>query len=107
VDTINMQIAFKADRFDKGNNDYINCPFTKEQYFNFIDAIKSARKIEPKEFEKTPYFESCMPIEVMVERGPLTPKFGPMSPNGIRHPDTGLSPFAVVQLRQENREATA
>jgi methylenetetrahydrofolate--tRNA-(uracil-5-)-methyltransferase len=107
VDTINMQVAFKADRFDKGTGDYINCPFNKEQYFSFINAIKNARKIEPKEFEKTPYFESCMPIEVMVERGPLTPRFGPMSGNGIRHPSTGESPFAVVQLRQENLEGTA
>ncbi len=107
VDTINMDIAFKADRFDNGTNDYINCPFDKEPYFKFIEAIKNARKIEPKEFENVPYFESCMPIEVMVDRGPLTPRFGPMSPNGIRHPKTGEKPYAVVQLRQENREATS
>jgi methylenetetrahydrofolate--tRNA-(uracil-5-)-methyltransferase len=107
VDTINMDIAFKADRFDQGTQDYINCPLNKEQYFKFIDAIKAARKIEPKDFEITPYFESCMPIEVMVDRGPLTPRFGPMSPNGIRDTRTGEQPFAVVQLRQENLQCTS
>ena len=107
ADTIDMSTAFKADRFDRGTKDYVNCPLNKEQYFALIESIASARKVEPKEFEKTPYFEGCMPIEAMVERGPLTPKFGPMSPNGIRHPATGNKPFAVVQLRQENREATA
>ncbi len=107
ADTIDTSIAFKADRFDRGTKDYVNCPLSKEQYFALIEAIASARKVEPKEFEKTPYFEGCMPIEAMVDRGPLTPKFGPMSPNGIRHPETGKKPFAVVQLRQENREATA
>ncbi len=107
ADTINMNVAFKADRFDKGTNDYVNCPLDKDQYFALIEAIAGARKVEPKEFEKTPYFEGCMPIEAMVERGPLTPRFGPMSPNGIRHPDAGKKPFAVVQLRQENREGTA
>lgn len=107
VDTINMNTVWKGDRFDNGNNDYLNCPFEKEQYFTFIEAIQNARKIEPKEFEKTPYFDGCMPIEVMVERGTLTPKFGPMSPNGLRNPKTGKKPFAVVQLRQENREASS
>ncbi len=107
ADTIDMTVAFKADRFDRGTQDYINCPLDKAQYFTFIDAIAAARKVEPKDFEKIPYFEGCMPIEAMVERGPLTPKFGPMSPNGIRHPETGKKPFAVVQLRQENREATS
>jgi methylenetetrahydrofolate--tRNA-(uracil-5-)-methyltransferase len=106
VDTINMDIAYKADRYGKGDSDYINCPFEKEEYFNFINAIQKARKIEPKDFEITPYFEGCMPIEVMVDRGPLTPKFGPMSPNGLINPKTGKKPFAVVQLRQENLEAT-
>lgn len=113
VDTINMDVVWKGNRYDKsetdqqGQGDYLNCPMDKDQYFAFIDAIKAARKIEPKEFEKTPYFEGCMPIEVMVERGPLTPKFGPMSPNGLRNPVTGKQPFAVVQLRQENKEGTA
>ncbi len=106
VDTINMDIAYKADRFGKGDSDYINCPMNKDQYFQFIEAIQKARKIEPKDFEKTPYFEGCMPIEVMVERGPMTPRFGPMSAKGLANPKTGERPFAVVQLRQENKEAT-
>lgn len=106
VDSINMDICWKADRFDKGTNDYLNCPLNKDQYFQFIDAIKAAKKIEPKDFEKIPYFDGCMPIEVMAERGPMTLRFGPMSSNGLRDPKTGKRPFAVVQLRQENKEAT-
>lgn len=107
ADSIDMSIAWKGDRWDKGNNDYINCPLNKEQYFALIDAIEAARKIEPKEFEKTPYFDACMPIEAMIDRGRLTPRHGPMSANGLRHPITREQPFAVVQLRQENKEATA
>lgn len=108
ADTINQFIAFKADRFEKGNRDYYNCGMERDQYHKFIEEIKLARKVEPKEFEKdTPYFEGCMPIEAMVERGPETPRFGPMSPKGLRHPDSGKTYYAVVQLRQENVEATA
>jgi len=108
ADTINTKITYRADRWNKGTKDYLNCPMTKKEYFFFIDAVKAARKIEPKEFEKdTPYFESCMPIEAMIERGNQTPRFGPMSPRGLRDPRTGNDPYAVVQLRQENREATA
>jgi methylenetetrahydrofolate--tRNA-(uracil-5-)-methyltransferase len=108
ADSINTNIAWKADRWDKGTKDYFNCPMSKREYFFFIEAIKNARKTEPKEFEKkTPYFESCMPIEAMIERGDLTPRFGPMSAKGLRDPRTGNIPFAVVQLRQENKEATA
>lgn len=108
ADSINMEIAWRADRWDKGTKDYINCPLSKRDYFFFIEEIKAARKTEPKDFEKnTPYFESCMPIEAIVERGDLTPRFGPMSAKGLRDPRTGNLPFAVVQLRQDNREATA
>lgn len=108
TESINMEIAWKADRWDKGTKDYINCPMSKREYFFFIEAIKAARKIEPKEFEKnTPYFESCMPIEAMLERGDQTPRFGPMSGKGLRDPRTGNFPYAVVQLRQDNKEGTA
>ncbi len=108
TESINMDVAWKADRWDKGTKDYINCPMSKREYFFFIEAIKAARKIEPKEFEKnTPYFESCMPIEAMLERGDQTPRFGPMSGKGLRDPRTGNFPYAVVQLRQDNREGTA
>ena len=107
TDSINMDIAFKASRWDKGS-DYINCPLDKEQYQKFIDDIKAARKIEPKDFEKdVHYFESCLPVEVMVERGDQTLSFGPMRAIGLVDPRTGKRPFAVVQLRQENKEATA
>ena len=108
MDSINMEIAWRADRWDKGTKDYINCPMSKREYFFFVEEMKAAKKIEPKEFEKnTPYFESCMPIEAMLERGDLTPRFGPMSAKGLRDPRTGNVPFAVVQLRQDNKEGTA
>lgn len=107
ADSINKEIAWKADRYDKGTPDYYNCPMNKEQYFKFIEAVTNARKIEPKHFETTDFFEGCMPIEVMVERGPQTLRFGPMKPVGLTDPKTGRYPFAVVQLRQDNKEATA
>ena len=107
ADSINTDIAWKADRYDKGTPDYYNCPLDKEQYFNFVEEIKNARKIEPKHFETTNFFEGCMPIEVMVDRGPQTLRFGPMKPVGLTNPKTGRYPFAAVQLRQDNKEATA
>lgn len=107
ADTINTEIVWKADRYDKGTPDYYNCPMNKEQYFQFIDEVKNARKIEPKHFETTDFFEGCMPIEVMVERGPHTLRFGPMKPVGLINPKTGREAYAIVQLRQDNKEATA
>jgi methylenetetrahydrofolate--tRNA-(uracil-5-)-methyltransferase len=107
ADSINKDIAWLADRYDKGTPDYYNCPMNKEQYNNFIEEIKNARKIEPKHFETTEFFEGCMPIEVMVDRGPQTLRFGPMKPVGLTDPKTGRYPFAAVQLRQDNKEATA
>ncbi|MBC7459059.1 MAG: methylenetetrahydrofolate--tRNA-(uracil(54)-C(5))-methyltransferase (FADH(2)-oxidizing) TrmFO [Bdellovibrionaceae bacterium] len=107
ADSINTEIAWKADRYDKGTPDYYNCPMNKEEYNNFIKEIELARKIEPKHFETTNFFEGCMPIEVMVERGPQTLRFGPMKPIGLDDPRTGRYPWAVVQLRQDNKEATA
>lgn len=107
TDSINTEIAWKADRYDKGTPDYWNCPLDKTQYEALIDEITRARKIEPKDFESTQYFEGCMPIEAMVERGAETLRFGPMKPVGLRHPLTGRTPYAVVQLRQDNREGTA
>ncbi|MBC7466529.1 MAG: methylenetetrahydrofolate--tRNA-(uracil(54)-C(5))-methyltransferase (FADH(2)-oxidizing) TrmFO [Bdellovibrio sp.] len=107
AESINTDIAWKADRYDKGTPDYYNCPLDKEQYNNFIEEIKNARKIEPKHFETTEFFEGCMPIEVMVDRGPQTLRFGPMKPVGLTNPKTGRYPFAAVQLRQDNKEATA
>lgn len=107
ADSINTEVVFKADRFGKGTKDYYNCPLERDQYFKLIEEIKTARKVESKEFEKTPYFEGCMPIEAMVERGPETPRFGPMSPKGIRNPKNDKGYYAIVQLRQENLEGTA
>ncbi len=107
-ESINMNVAWRADRWDKGTRDYINCPLSKKEYFFFIEEMKAAKKIEAKDFEKdTPYFESCMPIEAMLERGDLTPRFGPMSAKGLTDPRTGNWPFAVVQLRQDNLAGTA
>jgi methylenetetrahydrofolate--tRNA-(uracil-5-)-methyltransferase len=108
ADTINQFIAYKADRFGKGNRDYYNCPMEREHYFALIEEIKKARKIEPKEFEKdTPYFNGCMPVEAIIERGDQTLRFGPMSPKGLKDPRTGKGAYAVVQLRQDNKQATA
>lgn len=107
TESIDLEIAWKADRYDKGTPDYFNCPLNKDEYFAFIQAVKDARKIEPKHFEQTPFFESCMPIETMISRGDQTLRFGPMKPVGLRDPKTGKTPFAVVQLRQDNKEGTA
>lgn len=107
ADSINTEIAWKADRYDKGTGDYWNCPLNKEEYDRFIAEIAAAKKVEPKDFEKTEFFEGCMPIEVMVERGPATLRFGPMKPIGLDNPRTGRYAYAVVQLRQDNKEGTA
>lgn len=109
ADSINTEIAWKADRYDKGDGDgdYYNCPMNKEEYNRFIEEIQNARKIEPKDFETTNFFEGCMPIETMVDRGPQTLRFGPMKPIGLDDPRTGRYPWAVVQLRQDNKEGTA
>lgn len=107
ADSIDTTIAWKQDRYDKGTADYFNCPMNKEEYDLFIREITNARKIEPKHFETTDFFEGCMPIEVMVDRGHDTPRFGPMKPVGLKDPRTGREPWAVVQLRQDNKEATA
>lgn len=108
VDTIDTTFAWKADRYGKGNDDYYNCPMNKEEYYAFINEIKLAKKIEPKEFEKdTPFFEGCMPIEEMIRRGDETLRFGPLKPVGLDDPRTGRYPYAVVQLRQDNKAGTA
>lgn len=107
TDSINMDIAWKADRYDKGSADYINCPLDKEQYEKLIAEITAAQKVTPKHFEETPFFEGCMPIETMVARGPETLRFGPLKPVGLKNPRTGREMWAVVQLRQDNKEATA
>jgi methylenetetrahydrofolate--tRNA-(uracil-5-)-methyltransferase len=106
-DSIDMDIAWMAARWDKGGKDYVNCPLDKPQYEDFIAALNAGEKMPFKEWEKdTPYFEGCMPIEVMAERGPETLRHGPMKPVGLDNPRTGRWPYAVVQLRQDNALGT-
>jgi len=92
---------------DTGVGDYINCPLNKAEYDAFVAEVNAGRKVLPHDFEEPRYFESCMPIEVMAERGDQTLRFGPMRPIGLRDPRTGYRPWAVVQLRPENRYRTA
>jgi methylenetetrahydrofolate--tRNA-(uracil-5-)-methyltransferase len=103
AESINYDIVFRASRYGKGGDDYLNCPMDEAQYNRFYDALMAGERVPTKEFEKTPYFESCLPIEVLAERGIHTPLFGPMKPVGLAHPKTGKKPYAVVQLRAENK----
>ncbi|MBV8799419.1 MAG: methylenetetrahydrofolate--tRNA-(uracil(54)-C(5))-methyltransferase (FADH(2)-oxidizing) TrmFO [Alphaproteobacteria bacterium] len=107
-DSIDMSIAWMQSRYDKGDGaDYINCPMDEAQYRAFIAALRAGEKTEFKEWEtSTPYFEGCLPIEVMAARGEETLRFGPMKPVGLTDPRTGKRPFAVVQLRQDNALGT-
>jgi methylenetetrahydrofolate--tRNA-(uracil-5-)-methyltransferase len=104
-DSIDMSKVYMAARYDKGTADYINCPMSKEEYDTFYDGLLSAQSVEEKEWEKLNYFESCLPIEEIARRGRDTLRFGPMKPVGLKDPRTGKSPYAVVQLRQENLRA--
>ena len=112
--TIDISKVYFAARYDKGTADYINCPFTKEEYERFLDALTAAEAVESKDWEKFPatgtaeklqYFEGCLPIEETARRGRDTLRFGPMKPVGLTDPKTGRWPYAVVQLRQENLRA--
>ncbi len=113
-DSVNMDVAWKAARWDKGGKDYINCPMTREQYYAFHQGLMDGEKTEFREWEaNTPYFEGCMPIEVMASRGVETLRFGPMKPVGLDNPHwateehpSGRWPYAVVQLRQDNKLGT-
>ena len=106
-DSIDMDNAWMAARWDKGGKDYINCPLDKTQYDDFVAALIDGEKMPFKEWETdTPYFEGCMPIEVMAERGPETLRHGPMKGVGLDNPRTGRWPYAVVQLRQDNALGT-
>jgi methylenetetrahydrofolate--tRNA-(uracil-5-)-methyltransferase len=103
--SIDMSRVYMAARYDKGTADYINCPFTKEEYERFVDALVAAESVEAKDWEKLNYFEGCLPIEEIARRGRETLRFGPMKPVGLKDPRTGQRPYAVVQLRQENQRA--
>jgi methylenetetrahydrofolate--tRNA-(uracil-5-)-methyltransferase len=106
-DSIDMSVAWMAARWDKGGKDYVNCPLDKAEYEDFVAALLAGEKMPFHEWEKdTPYFEGCMPIEVMAERGIDTLRYGPMKPVGLDNPRTGRWPYAVVQLRQDNALGT-
>ena len=105
-ESINMDVAYKMARYGRGSDDYINCPFTKEQYDVFYNELINAKTVELKTFENLKVFEGCMPVEVMAKRGEKTLTFGPLKPVGLPDPKTGKEYYAVVQLRRENKEDT-
>ena len=113
LDSVNMQIAFRGSRYDRGmreEGDYVNCPFTADEYYAFVDALLGAERIELRAFESAitggvkagQFFEGCLPVEIIAERGRDSLAFGPMRPVGLTDPRTGRRPYAVVQLRQDN-----
>lgn len=107
-ESLDKEKVFFASRYDRGDADYINCPMNKEEYLEFYNALISAERVQLKDFETHPFsvYEGCMPIEVLASRGVDTMRFGPMKPVGITDVRTGKRPYAVVQLRRENKEAT-
>lgn len=105
-ESIDESKGFWANRWQDGGGDYFNIPLSKEEYERLIRSIDEAEKTPLHQFESTPYFESCLPVEVMVERGPETLRFGPLRPVGLFHPETGEKAHAVIQLRMENKDAT-
>ncbi len=105
-DTIDMDKVYLKSRYDKGEAAYLNCPMTEEEFKAFHEALINAEVAELKSFEKEKYFEGCMPIEVMAQRGFKTMLFGPMKPVGLEDPKTGKRPYAVIQLRQDNAAAS-
>ncbi len=107
ADSIDMSVAFKAARYGKGGDDYINCPFDREQYARFYDELIEAKSVPLKRFEDTKWFEACLPLEELARRGVDTLRFGCMKPKGLPTPQTGREPYAAVQLRQENLMADA
>ena len=107
ADSIDMSIAFKAARYGKGGDDYVNCPMNREQYELFVSEVLAAKSVPLKRFEETHWFESCLPIEEIARRGVDTLRFGPMKPKGLPDPKTGKEAYACVQLRQENLMADA
>lgn len=106
ADSLNMDIIYCKSRYDDGPGDYLNCPMDKETYLNFINELGNAEYMPLKDFEDIKYFEGCLPVEVIRSRGDETLRFGPMKPVGLADPRTGEDPYAVVQLRKENRAGT-
>jgi methylenetetrahydrofolate--tRNA-(uracil-5-)-methyltransferase len=106
ADSIDFSVAWRASRYGKGGDDYVNCPLDRQQYETFVEALLSADQVQGREFEQLRHFEGCLPIEAMAARGPQTLAFGPMKPVGLVDPRSGKIPHAVVQLRQDNRHAS-
>jgi methylenetetrahydrofolate--tRNA-(uracil-5-)-methyltransferase len=107
ADTVNTEVAFRAARYGKGGDDYLNCPMNEEEYARFYEALVGAQSVPLQRFEETRWFEACLPIEELARRGVDTLRYGPMKPVGLRDPRTGREPYAAVQLRQENLMADA
>jgi methylenetetrahydrofolate--tRNA-(uracil-5-)-methyltransferase len=107
ADSVNTDIAFRAARYDKGGDDYLNCPMNAEEYARFYEALVGAQSVPLQRFEETRWFEACLPIEELARRGVDTLRYGPMKPVGLRDPRNGREPYAAVQLRQENLMADA
>lgn len=103
-DSIDFDVAYFKDRYDKGGKDYINCPFTKEEYLKFYNELIAGETVKLKDFEDSKVFEGCMPIEVLAKRGEDAIRFGPLKPVGLEDPRTNKTPYAVVQLRRETFE---
>ncbi|MDR1083958.1 MAG: methylenetetrahydrofolate--tRNA-(uracil(54)-C(5))-methyltransferase (FADH(2)-oxidizing) TrmFO [Deltaproteobacteria bacterium] len=106
LESLDLSRLYRADRYGEGEGDYLNCPLTKQEYEAFYETLTEADRVEPRSFEENRCFEGCLPIEIMAARGPKTLTFGPMKPVGLNDPKTGLRPFAVVQLRRENKAGT-
>jgi len=106
ADSLNREIVFEASHYDEGPGDYLNCPMDTKQYEDFIAGLGTADKVPLKSKKKKKYFEGCLPIEIMLQRGKDTLRYGPMKPVGLLDPRTGQRPYAVVQLRKENREGS-
>ena len=106
TESLNMDIIYCKSRYDDGPGDYLNCPMDKESYLHFIEELGKGTCVPLKSFEEIKYFEGCLPVEVIRSRGDDTLRFGPMKPVGLEDPKTGKNPYAVVQLRKENRQET-
>ncbi|MFB3886143.1 MAG: methylenetetrahydrofolate--tRNA-(uracil(54)-C(5))-methyltransferase (FADH(2)-oxidizing) TrmFO [Thermodesulfobacteriota bacterium] len=106
ADSIDFDKAFKASRYQKGGDDYVNCPMEEDEYYRFVDALNKAEKVSLRHFERGYFFEGCLPIEELAARGRDTLSFGPLKPVGLIDPKTGRQPFAVIQLRQEDQLGT-
>lgn len=109
AESIDYTKVYRASRYENGESeegDYLNCPLNREEYYRLVEEITNAEKIETRDFEKGIYFESCLPVEVIVDRGRDTLRYGPARPVGLKDPRTGRTPYAVIQLRAENAECT-